>query len=201
MSRRPEIEAVVLAGGLSRRMGIDKAAIRIGGRTLLGHARALAAAAGLSVRVIREDSVARCGPLGGIATALQSTRSSVVVFLACDMPFVPAAALQQLLRGLKHTTPAAFSVDGEKGFGFPFALRTEQARPAVVSAIRRGEFSLQRLARALGATFVPSARSTHWRWMNVNTPEDLATARGRLESEAWPGARTRELHAPLESSR
>ena len=41
------IEAIILAGGRSRRMGGDKARLRLGRRTLLGHARALAAALGL----------------------------------------------------------------------------------------------------------------------------------------------------------
>ena len=43
MSKINPIEAVILAGGQSRRMGEDKARLRVGRRSLLGHARALAA--------------------------------------------------------------------------------------------------------------------------------------------------------------
>jgi molybdopterin-guanine dinucleotide biosynthesis protein A len=48
MSKINHIEAVILAGGQSRRMGEDKARLRVGRRSLLGHARALAADLGLA---------------------------------------------------------------------------------------------------------------------------------------------------------
>ena len=93
------IEACILAGGLSSRMGTDKARLRLGRKTLLGHVRAAARAAGLPLRVIRRDIVPRCGPLGGVYTALRSTRAEAVMFLSCDMPFVTGELLQRLLSG------------------------------------------------------------------------------------------------------
>src|SRR2546430_17716334 len=91
---QPSIEICLLAGGQSRRMGRDKSRLKLGRRTLLGHIRAEAKTLGLPVRVIRRDLVPRCGPLGGIYTALKSTRADGVLFLACDMPFVRAALLK-----------------------------------------------------------------------------------------------------------
>jgi molybdopterin-guanine dinucleotide biosynthesis protein A len=75
-------------------MGRDKARLRLGQRTMLGRIRVAARATGLPVRVIRRDAVPRCGPLGGIYTALQSTRAEAVLFLACDMPFVTPELIQ-----------------------------------------------------------------------------------------------------------
>src|SRR5689334_13117942 len=90
-------EICILAGGLSRRMGLDKSRLKLGRRTLLGHIRAEAKRTGLPVRVIRRDCVPRCGPLGGIFTALKSTRAEWVLFLACDMPFVSGELMKWLL--------------------------------------------------------------------------------------------------------
>lgn len=58
------VEVFILAGGLSARMGRDKARLRLRGRTLLAWVRAAARATGWPVRVIRRDLVPRCGPLG-----------------------------------------------------------------------------------------------------------------------------------------
>src|SRR5213593_339204 len=93
-----DVEICILAGGLSTRMGRDKARVRLGGRTLLGHVRANAMQSGLPVRVLRKDLIARCGPLGGIYSALRTTRRAAVLFLACDMPFVSAALLRSLVQ-------------------------------------------------------------------------------------------------------
>ena len=69
-------------------MGRDKSRLKLGRRTMLGHIRAEAKTLGLPVRVIRRDLVPRCGPLGGIFTALKTTSADGVLFLACDMPFI-----------------------------------------------------------------------------------------------------------------
>src|SRR5688500_2993407 len=75
------VEVCILAGGLSTRMGRAKARLRLGNRTLLGWVRRNAAALGLPVRVIRRDLVRRCGPLGGIYSALKTTKAFAVLFL------------------------------------------------------------------------------------------------------------------------
>src|SRR5262245_50591350 len=99
----------ILAGGLSSRMGRDKASLRLGRRTLLGHIRAIASGLGLPVRVLRDDAVPRCGPLGGLYTALQSGTHEAELFLACDMPLVSRELLEKLLRISSRTNAALFA--------------------------------------------------------------------------------------------
>src|SRR5437016_679059 len=115
-------EVVILAGGLSSRMGRDKARLRLGPRSLLGHVRATVRQVGLAVRTIRRDRVARCGPLGGICTALHTSRAEGIIFLSCDMPFVSSKLLQKLLKRIDDRTNALF-VKGTHMAGFPCWLR------------------------------------------------------------------------------
>src|SRR5438046_804749 len=150
------IEICILAGGLSRRMGRDKSRLRLGRRTMLGHIRGEARELGLSVRVIRRDAVPRCGPLGGVYTALKTTRADAVMFLACDMPFVSAALLRAMHRRFGEGNKYLF-VRSEDTVGLPFLLRRD-ALATVTKQIESGRFSLHELARALKAkTFCPPA--------------------------------------------
>jgi len=149
------VEIAILAGGLSTRMGRDKARLRLGGRTLLAHVKAAARQTGLPVRVIRRDLVPRCGPLGGVYTALKTTAAEAVLLLACDMPFVTAPLLARLVSRLRPRTQAVFCATKD-GTGFPFLVRT-RALPRVEEQIRRRRFSLQLLtARLKAAQFRPA---------------------------------------------
>ncbi len=170
-------EVCILAGGLSTRMGRDKARVRLGGRTLLSRVKSTARETGLPVRVIRRDAVPRCGPLGGVITALRSTQAETVLFLSCDMPFVTVGLMRGGLSKLGGHTKAMFTES--EGAGFPFALRRE-ALAVCERQFALGKFSLQALARALGARRLRLSKAQRGEVFNVNTPEDFAEARRRL---------------------
>ena len=99
----PRFSGAVLTGGVSRRMGRDKALLRVGGRPLagvvadalsgagaeqvvaIGGDRSGLVAAGLTVV---DDAHPGEGPLGGILTAIGRLAGPglPVVVLACDLP-------------------------------------------------------------------------------------------------------------------
>lgn len=111
-----EVEAFILAGGRSSRLGRNKALERLGGVTLAGRAfsavRDSAVAskitfvAGTSMKSAMEarrldadfvfDLVEDRGPLGGLHTALASTTADWIFLLACDLPFVSADLIERL---------------------------------------------------------------------------------------------------------
>src|SRR5258707_2282700 len=102
-------------------MGRDKGRLRVGGQTMVGLVRKAAAGAGFPVRIIRRDCVPRCGPLGRIYTGLKSTRAEVVLFLACDMPFVSAELIRFLVARWGPSEEGLF-VWSKDGVGFPLLL-------------------------------------------------------------------------------
>lgn len=161
-------------------MGRDKARLRLGGRTLLAHVKAVARQTGQPVRVIRRDLVPRCGPLGGVYTALETATAETVLFLSCDMPFVTQPLLQALVSRLQPRRLAVFCVTKD-GAGFPFAVRT-LALPFVEEQIHQQRFSLQRLAATLKAAKFRPAPALAEDLFNVNTPGEWALARARWQA-------------------
>ncbi|MEE2714950.1 MAG: molybdenum cofactor guanylyltransferase [Verrucomicrobiota bacterium] len=175
IDKKLTIEVVILAGGQSRRMGQDKTRLRVGRRTLLGHARRVAEQLDLPCRVIKEDCQSGFGPIGGIQTALRRTNAQRVLFLCCDMPFLSSALVEKLLA----LEGAALFTEADGMAGFPFCL-TPGLLPAVERRLESGELSLQKFARDCGQILrVPKS---NWPQLtNINTPEQLATARARLQ--------------------
>jgi molybdopterin-guanine dinucleotide biosynthesis protein A len=180
---RSLFEVCILAGGLSTRMGRDKALLKLGGMTMLARIRAAANdfsdsdSFSARVRVIRKDRVLRCGPLGGIVTALCSSKAQAVLFLACDMPLVSPALLERVVRASRGGERTAF-VSQNGRLGFP-CLLPRDAAPIVEEQIAIGEFSLHVLAKRLRAHRLKvSARNREL--LNVNTPRDLEKAEESL---------------------
>jgi molybdopterin-guanine dinucleotide biosynthesis protein A len=163
-------EICVLAGGLSARMGRPKAGLRWRGKSLLQHVLDAARKTTWPVRVIRRDIVPRCGPLGGVCTALMTTRYETILFLACDMPFITCDFIASCL----ELKAPAFT-HGAEGAGFPF-LMARTALPLVEKQIAMRRYSLQSLAKRCHARKAPPPAHPN-ELFNVNTPQDWKMAR------------------------
>ena len=141
MSR--DIAGIILAGGLSRRMGGgDKTLLALGGRPLLGHVVARLApqvgslalsangdparfaASGLSV--LADTVEGHAGPLAGILTGLEwaatNTACKSLVTAAGDTPFLPVD-LVAMLASAAAGRPGSIAVASSSGRRHPtFAL-------------------------------------------------------------------------------
>ncbi len=171
-----KIEICILAGGLSARMGKDKRQLRLGKKTLLGVIRSIAKAANsdFPVRTIRRDLIPRSGPMGGIYTALKTTRAEAVIFLACDMPFVSTEILDELSGKFSRRRNGIFTQSDSPGF--PFVL-PKSVLPQIERMISDEEFSLQQLAERLDAEIFLVKKSLSWQLFNINSPDDFKKAR------------------------
>lgn len=107
MSHSEILAGAVLAGGLSTRLGFDKATLDLGGRTLV--ARSLEALSRFTAPVLLADgdkgltdaSVADgpgAGPAAGILGAATALPGRSLLVLACDLPLVPLELLGALAR-------------------------------------------------------------------------------------------------------
>src|SRR2546421_225216 len=97
-----EVEGFILVGGLSSRMGTDKAALTLGGRSFVERIQAALASltketslVGASVRDDAwpqlhtvPDVHVKWGALGGLHAALAACRAEWAAVVACDLPFI-----------------------------------------------------------------------------------------------------------------
>jgi molybdopterin-guanine dinucleotide biosynthesis protein A len=111
----------VLAGGASRRLGRDKAAVTVGGVSMIERAVGTLAAVCDEVVVVsaRADTPVggwrivpdlrkSVGPLGGLETSLAwaDERGAPAVFvLACDLPLVDEGVVRAVLEGCRRHLP------------------------------------------------------------------------------------------------
>lgn len=197
------ISGVILAGGRSLRMGVDKTKLPIGGMPLVARAaQFMDENTGQTIIVtnrpddlpyeyldedilVLQDEVAYQGPLGGLATALPKARHEWVLAVAADMPWVSAEVIQELYRR-KEGYDVVIPV-GPNGPEPLLALyRVEAVLPKAREVIETGKRRIVAMFDGLKVLEVdeddlrdvdPELSS----FFNVNTQEDLMAAQERAE--------------------
>jgi len=182
-------EQIILAGGAAVRLaGRDKPALVVGGRSLLE--AVIAAGAGAervivvgpprdgptttAVLFVSEDPPG-AGPVPALRRGLGEVRAPWIALLAADLPFLRPAHVAALLTAAREQgTGAVLADDMERPQWLAGAWRTEAVRSALDAyqgSSLRGVLGPLRPALTRAPGEPPP-------WLDCDTPEDLAWARG-----------------------
>ncbi len=198
-----DAEGFVLAGGLSSRMGRDKALVELAGKPLIAWALDVLRGAGQVARIagaradlsafaaVVPDEAVDAGPLSGVCSALRAAEAEWAVFVPVDLPLIPASLIRILVEHAR-STGAAVTVASLNGFAqtFPAVVRRD-ALPvlrAELDAGRAGAFAafVSAGVRVVPVEMVPVQDERGWpayRWFwNVNTPGELQRLVGVLRA-------------------
>jgi molybdopterin-guanine dinucleotide biosynthesis protein A len=190
MSEKRSLTGIVLAGGLSRRMGRDKASLPWGGEDLL-HAvlRALAPVCGELIVVSNRpraiavadvavvgDRYEGCGPLGGIHAGLSAAGGEYSFVAACDMPYLKSEAVAFMAAAAAGYDAAVPFIDG---YYHPLhAVYSRRCLPIIEEMLAAGRrriidfypaVNLRQINAVELAGFDPALAMLS----NLNSPEDL----------------------------
>ena len=189
------ITAIVLAGGRSHRLGLDKALLRLDDETLLE--ATVKKAATLSDEVIVAggpfpyhldarmvpDVYSGCGPLGGIHAGLAAASNFHSLVVACDMPFLNVG----LLRYMVEMAPGHDVVIPRLGDKLEplHAVYSKNCLRPIERLIEREDFKIIHFFPEVRVRYVEREEierfdPEHLSFFNINTLEDLEQARKRF---------------------
>jgi len=198
---RPALAGAILCGGLSTRMGSDKALLDIDGATLLERAVArlqtvadpvllASGSRGLTHRgcLSVPDDMAGVGPLAGVLAVLRASPHQRCAIVAVDMPDSNPGLLRRLA-ALRDGEDAVVAVS-PRGLEPLHAVYARSAMAAVEDALREGDRSMHGLLRRLRVRRVDAAHligavSAARFAVNLNSSADV-TAWRRAEGERPP---------------
>jgi molybdopterin-guanine dinucleotide biosynthesis protein A len=189
-----EFEGFILVGGLSRRMGRDKARLEIVGQDFV--TRIAAALSSLTERLSVvgsrydegvwpfpnvPDLYPQWGALGGLHAGLSACQAEWAAVVACDLPFVTQELFERLSK-LRENYDAVVPIQTD-GKQQPLCAlyRAKCCRSKVEELILRGERRPRALLEEVKTRFVGPGE---WNDLsnadsffdNINTPEDFAAA-------------------------
>jgi len=190
----PIIHGLVLAGGLSRRFGRDKAAVEIDDESLLsrtvGVLQAVIDQVFVSIRKDQIDDRVRrqyqliidqgdsLGPASGIFAAHQTWPDAAWLVVACDMPMLNADAVRDLIAARSGRRAATAYRSLEDGLPEPLCAIYE---PDTLARFQLQEKNGKGLSpRGLLASADVELVNPRFNGLlsNVNTVDDLATLLG-----------------------
>ena len=199
-----DVEAFILVGGESSRMGSDKSQLAFDGQTGLERIAAALRALPSEVRLVGSrdrrgvsafenipDTHERWGALGGIHAALEACRAEWAVIVACDLPLVTGALFSRLGEFTRQVQPQPFdAIVPIQPDGRPQPLsafyRRESCLRAAERLIAAGEHTPRELLANVLTRWVefheisdlPDAESF---FLNVNAPADYEHAKQILD--------------------
>jgi len=210
------VAAVVLAGGLARRMGGQaKAFLKLGGKPLLEHVLKrlrpqadpviISANANLEqyqrtgLPVVRDPVPGHAGPLAGILAAMLWLRQHApqtrwLLSVAVDTPFFPHDLAARLLHAAQRSN-APLAMAASRGRAHPvFALWSTDLAPDIEKALLEEDMrQIRRFAQRLGAVQVTFPCAPVDPFFNINHPQDLHQAQQYLTAlSSPPGDNTRD---------
>lgn len=189
---------VILAGGLSRRMGGgDKALATLAGRPVLAHVIDRLAPqvgrlainangdagrwAAFGLPVIGDTVEGRPGPLAGLLAAMEWASVNMpsaewVASAPCDSPFLPRDLVRRLCDAAK---PGRAAIAASAGRRHPVAgIFHMDLRPALADFLADGGRRAGEWSERIGARVAAFGAAPVDPFFNVNTPEELAAAEG-----------------------
>src|SRR6266480_1669995 len=188
------LTAVLLAGGESRRMGTEKATIvfngeplwqrqikllrHLGPEEILVSARAERSWRPADTELVLDQPPSR-GPISGLTAALARTRTSHLVALGVDMPFVTTAQLQDLCQRANAGCGVVPTIGGRVE---PLAaVYPVEAYADFTAALAGNDWSLQPLVRRLAdggkVQLVKVSEAQAELYRSLNEPQDLTLRR------------------------
>jgi molybdenum cofactor guanylyltransferase len=193
---REDITAVILAGGRARRMhGEDKGLVELLGRPMLDYIiaglrpqvdRILVSANRNLTRyrefgypVIEDIMKDYCGPLAGIASAMQAAGTPLLLTVPCDSPFLPAQLAATLYSAMTEAGAGISAAHDGKRLQQLYALLRCDLLPDLLDYLHNDGrkvhtwYARQRMVVADFST-VPDA------FLNLNTPRDMQAIEARL---------------------
>ena len=149
-----KLTGIILCGGKSCRFGQDKGLCTLAGKPMIEYPlQALKSICddiiissndprydNIGYKVIKDD-VKNIGPLGGIFTALQESKTRDNIIVSCDMPFVNAGLLNYIMENKNdHLVAAAF----EGQFVEPLcSYYNKEVLPVIEQLIEEKQFKLR----------------------------------------------------------
>ncbi len=179
------MEAYILAGGKSSRMGEDKGLKLLNGKPMIQYVIETISPyfSGIKINTgntkyadlgyeLIPDSIPEKGPMGGIYTALKNSSDSEVFIISCDMPFITPAVVNYLLDQPRNNNAIVASYNHE--IQPLFGIYNQKIFPLIEEKINKNQLKMMDFLQEIQAEIVEMNEiEKNLVFLNINTIEEF----------------------------
>lgn len=182
------LTGIVLAGGLSSRMGSDKGLLPYKGKLLVEYAIDTLKLYCNEIIIstnnseyhklgypLVEDIYKGKGPLGGIHAGLMAAKTEFNLFLSCDMPHINPEAMALIIEQLTPNAYGFIPIYGDK-LEPMFGIYSKQLIPEIEKRLQSEKLKMRQLIyeqKLQTIDFLPLIQKHKDLFSNMNSPNDL----------------------------
>ena len=183
------LTAIILSGGFSTRMGIDKGLVHFRGKPLIEYTLEIATSVTKQILIVAnnkayekfgvpvyQDILKEKGPLGGIHTGLTHSNTAYNLVLACDMPLMTTAFVKYLIKEITEDHLIIVPMQDDKIEPL-CAIYRQEALPRFEIAAGSSDLSLHALIKRTPTKFFDIDKSlpyySPFLFSNANSKEEL----------------------------
>ena len=179
------INAYILCGGKSSRMGTDKGFVKFRNKCFMDWCLEAVSQITRNIHLVTgekkyaqfgypllEDIYKEKGPVGGIHTALENSTTDWNLILSCDIPGITGSLLKKLVYRTPGATSVAFLNSTSQDYPL-VAMYHKDCKSFFSEAIQAHDLKLMNLIRRMDHTTIKVAPSESHNLNNINTPQEL----------------------------
>jgi len=197
-----DVSCIILAGGASRRMGLDKALIQVEGIRLLDYVYGKCQELFNEIIIVTNqphqfieyqtpvvgDEIPGAGSLGGLYTGLKRASNYHSFCVACDMPFLKPELIFHLIE--KRFNYDVVIPITKKGLEPLHAIYSKRCIEPIKKLVERGDFKISGLIPEVHVEYceeeeIKEIDPSFTSFINVNTKKDLFQIQKMLKGVPW----------------
>ena len=193
MVAKKNITGIVLAGGKSSRMGSDKGLLIINGKMFIEHVVAALRPLVDTIIIVSnnkmydqfgferiEDKIKDSGPLAGLFSGLNNSKTDYNLVLSCDIPMITTEVLEKLIDA-DYKNYEVVQIQSQQKTMPLIALYNKQCVDTCLQLLQQGEKRLRVAVSQLKVKTILVESEFDVLVKNVNTKEDLKTMNHAIE--------------------
>jgi molybdopterin-guanine dinucleotide biosynthesis protein A len=174
------ITGIILAGGISKRMGTDKRLLEFQGKSFLENAYGLLKPfcekvfiSGNEIEGVNfsfiPDRIQNAGPMGGIYSGLEFIQTDLMLVIPVDLPLLTSDVIEYLVNNHHRAFDATVYRFG-KHVQPLVGMYDKRILPVIDSKIQNRDYKMQSLFDEIKTQFLDKKNFERY-FFNVNTPE------------------------------
>ncbi len=185
--KKPELNALILVGGKSSRMGEDKGLINYNGNKqvdflynlLSPFVNKVFVSVNSSQAVLPEyskfnlikDKVPEIGPVGGIISTFMNNHNNALLVVACDLPLINENMIKTLVQNRKFLKFGTF-FSSEYNFEPLFGIYEPKSFPFLLKSLQNSRFGIKNNLEGLDLNIIENHFTDKFKNVNTQTEKE-----------------------------